>query len=81
MQLFSNGKINSKEKHDFKILLNLDSALTHKVDYESLSSKVSAVFLPPNTMLNLRQLDQGGIVTSEAHYLQRAFSKPVKNAG
>ena len=62
---------------DFKILLILDNASCHKIDFESLCKEVQVVFLPPNTSSILQPMDQNVIANLNAYYLRRTFQKLI----
>ncbi|CAM2112135.1 unnamed protein product [Caretta caretta] len=67
-----------KENLAFKILLLLDNASAHKLDYEALCRNVSVLFLPPNTTSLLQPMDQSVKATFKAYYLRRMFSMLIK---
>ncbi|KAG6933178.1 tigger transposable element derived 1 [Chelydra serpentina] len=67
-----------KENLAFKILLLLDNASAHELDYETLCLNVKVLFLPPNTTPLLQPMDQGVMATFNTYYLRRTFSMLIK---
>ena len=62
---------------DFKILLLLDNASSHKIDFESLCLNIKVVFMPPNTSSVMQPMDQNVIASFKAHYLKRTIKKMI----
>ena len=67
----------SENNLDFKILLLLDNASSHKIDFESLCPNVRVLFMPPNTSSLMQPMDQNVIANLKAHYLRRTFRKLI----
>jgi hypothetical protein len=59
----------AEEILDFRILLILDNASAHVLDYVSLSENVEIIYMPPKTPPMMQLIEQGVISALKSYYL------------
>jgi hypothetical protein len=70
----------AEENLDFRVLLILDNANAHVLDYVSLSENVRIIHMPPRTTPVMLPMDQGVITTLKSYYLHHILiSSLVQN--
>jgi hypothetical protein len=62
-------KYYAEKNSDFRILLILDNACAHVLDYISLPENVKITYIPPRTPPAMQPMDQGVISALPSYYL------------